>query len=124
MKTLLSGLLLLCSLGSNAADVQTMKVDAGKPSFVIMLAANPTTGYQWTVKKYDTTVFKLTNSLYIAPQTNLVGAGGQMQYTFELNKGQIYPKTAKFLFNYARSWEPSSGSVKQVTVNFTHPKTR
>ncbi len=118
MKSILSSLLLLCALCGNAASSMTMNVDPSSPQFVVTLPSNPTTGYQWTATKYDKTMFKMKSSHYIAPKTTLIGASGQMTYTFVLLKGKSYPKVTQMLFTYGRPWEAKGGSVKQVTVKF------
>lgn len=119
MKTMLGGLLLLWSLCIQAADTLTINVDKKNPRFVVALPSNPTTGFQWTVTTYDRTIFQLKSSRFIAPQTKLIGAGGQMTFTFGLIKGKSYPDTTKMTFTYARSWESNSGTLKHVTINFT-----
>ncbi len=119
MRANLGGMLLLCSSWGYAADTLTLYVDSSSPQFVVTLPANPTTGYQWTVSTYDKTMLRLTSSHYIVPKTKLIGAGGEMTFTFALNKGKAYPKATTMSFTYARSWEPKSGTLKQVTVQFT-----
>ncbi len=118
MRLILSCLLFLNSLATFSADTLTVNVDAHRRQFVITLPANPTTGYQWTVKQYDKTLLQLTNSQYHAPDTNLIGAGGQMTFTFSRAKHVTYPKSTTLLFCYARGWESGSGMLKKVTVYF------
>ncbi len=120
MKAILAGCLLLCSLFAYADKAITMTVDSSKQQFVVTLPSNPTTGYQWTVASYNKKIFKMTGSQFIAPRTRLMGAGGQMTFTFALNKGQSYPKSTQFHFTYARSWDKNSGTPTHVTVNFVN----
>ena len=123
MNILLGVVLLGFSIIANAGDDLSMNVNSSDTSFVVKLASNPTTGYQWKVVQFDKDLLTLSSSQYQRPQTNLIGAGGQMFYTFTLNKGKSYPKKTKMVFKYERSWEPNSGMVKNVTVNFvTAPK--
>ena len=119
MKLILGGWLLLFSLWGNAAEIMTMNVDRSSTQFVVTLPSNPTTGFQWKVTKYDKMMLKMTGSHYIAPKTKLIGAGGQMTFTFAQIKGKSYPKSTQMLFTYGRAWEPKGGSVKQVNVNFS-----
>ena len=120
MKILIGCCLLLCSVLANANDnAMTINVDPATSQFTVKLPANPTTGFQWTVKEYDKTILTLTDSEYLPPQTKLFGAGGNMIFTFELVKGKKYPQSTQMVFNYARSWEPETGTLQQVTVNFT-----
>ena len=119
MRTMISGLLLLCSLGGHAAETLSINVDPSNPQFVVKLAANPTTGYHWTVTSYDKKILQLTNSHYVAPQTKLIGAGGEMTFTFTQVKGKTYPQSTLISFTYARPWDLKSTTLKQVTINFT-----
>ena len=119
MKALLGGMLFFCSLCVNASNTVTMTVAPSSPQFVVTLPANPTTGYQWVVTTYDKKALKLTKSIYMPPQTKLMGAGGQMTFTFAPIKGKAYPSSTQMTFTYARPWEHNkSGTVKQITVNF------
>ena len=113
------GLLLLCASCLSAANTLTMNVDPTNPQFVVELPSNPTTGYQWTVTTYDKTLLQMTSSHYVAPQTKLIGAGGKMIFTFAPVKGKAYPQSTQMLFTYVRPWEPKSGTLKKVIINFT-----
>ena len=119
MRALLAGLLLICCCWVNAANTISIKAVTSAKEFQISLSANPTTGYQWSVKEYDKTLFKLKSSYYQRPQSKLIGAGGKMVYTFALRKRQHYPQQTKMLFSYARAWEPNSVSSQKVIVNFS-----
>ena len=115
---MLGGLLLLCTLWGHAADILAIHVDRSSQQFAVTLPANPTTGYQWTVTNYDKKILMMTGSKFLAPRTRLMGAGGQMTFTFARVKGKSYPKSTQLSFTYARSWEPKSATLKKVTVNF------
>ncbi|KTD82400.1 protease inhibitor I42 family protein [Legionella waltersii] len=118
MNNLLFAVLLAFSVNAFADDDLVITVDKKEPIFVVSLPANPTTGYQWSVEQFDQTLFSLTSSNYLRPQSKLIGAGGTMRFTFTLKKGIVYPNQTKMTFKYARSWEPDSASVKNVTINF------
>lgn len=110
--------LFIHSLAAFSADTLIVNVDAHNRQFVITLPANPTTGFQWTVKHYDKAILQLTGSQYHPPKTNLIGAGGMMTFRFSKMKGVEYPKSTTMQFNYARSWGSGSGMMKEVTVYF------
>lgn len=118
MKAIIGSLLLLCSLCGHAAETLTMTVDPSSTQFVVSLPSNPTTGYQWTATTYDKSLFNMTGSQFVPPKTKLIGAGGKMNFTFAPVKGKAYPKSTQMTFTYARAWDPKSGMVKTVTVNF------
>ncbi|CAM2993984.1 secreted protein [Legionella steigerwaltii] len=118
MKTALGLLLLSCSMMASANDNSTMEVNANNPNFVVSLPANPTTGFQWKVVHFDKNLLTLSSSTFERPKTNLIGAGGQMHFTFALQKGKSYPASTVIVLKYARSWEPETATVKKITVNF------
>lgn len=119
MIRLLSGcFLFVYSLLAFSVDMLTVNVDASSRHFTITLPANPTTGYQWTVKQYDKTFLQLTNSKYRVPKNRLMGAGGEMAFMFSRVKNATYPDSTILQFCYARSWEQGSGTMKKVTVYF------
>ena len=118
MKIRLVFFLVFYTIIGQASEPLIMNVDAKSSQFVVTLPANPTTGYQWKVSQYDKRHFQMLSSHFIAPKTRLIGAGGQMTFTFAPIKGKSYPKSTTMLFTYARSWEPKSGTVKEVTINF------
>jgi inhibitor of cysteine peptidase len=105
-------------LNAKAMETITIDVDAASPSFQVILFANPTTGYQWTLKDFDNNLFEMIESEYIADDSPLIGAGGKMVYTFKTHDGKPYPKTTDMFFKYARSWELEAGTYTRVTIKF------
>jgi inhibitor of cysteine peptidase len=95
-----------------------MKVSGKSQTFTVKLAANPTTGYQWTIKQYDKKVLKLVAQQYMAPVSRRIGAGGEMKFVFSRVKKSVAPQSTTIVFRYARSWEPGSASIKTVKVHF------
>lgn len=118
MKTLLLAGLLLFTSYVLAADDMTVNVAQGQKQFQIILPSNPSTGYQWSVKGYDKSLIKLVSSQYSAPKTQLIGAGGQMVFTFEQVKSEKLAQTSKVNLIYARPWQPEQGTLKSVTIHF------
>ncbi|GGI80549.1 protease inhibitor I42 family protein [Legionella impletisoli] len=118
MKTLISCLLFFIMAPVEAANTMTISADPTQPTFQVTLPANPTTGFQWSIKDYDKKRFEITNSQFVAPQKKLIGAGGSMVYTFKLQPGKTYPEKTNMLFKYARSWEPKSATYTRVIVHF------
>lgn len=110
--------LLLLSFLAWSGGGMTLDVNKNEKSFNVSLAANPTTGYSWSVLDYDKNLLSLTHSEYNKPQTNLIGAGGVMIFTFTLNEGKTYPSQTKMTFRYSRPWEQEGGKIKKVVVRF------
>lgn len=87
-------------------STQTIVVNAANPTFIIQLKANPTTGYSWSTKSYDNHLLTLINYQYIAPATNLIGAGGESVWTFQVNPQALQkPMTTSIHLLYARPWD-------------------
>ncbi|CDZ78174.1 putative secreted protein [Legionella massiliensis] len=118
MRIILGSLLLSFLVLANAADTMTLTIDKNQKDFLVTLPSNPTTGYQWTVVSFDKSFLELKASQYLPPKTKLIGAGGQMQFNFALIARKTYPASTTMQFKYLRSWEPETGTLKTVTVNF------
>jgi inhibitor of cysteine peptidase len=102
-----------------------LEINEGE-TFSIMLSANPTTGYQWTLKNpLDPTKLKLMHSQYQATATavHIVGSGGKETWTFKaLHKGN-----ATITLQYHRPWEkekpPARIKEYQVIIKSEKRKT-
>lgn len=78
---------------------------------VFKLNSNATTGYQWELADpIDNTIIEKVGSEYIAPDTDLVGAGGVEVWTF---KG-LKPGKADVNFKYIRPWEKDEPVTRKV----------
>ena len=78
----------------------------------ITLAENPTTGYTWQL---DTTGFEVVSDEYVAPNTNLDGAGGN--HVWELKA--VNTGTYKINGVYKRSWEQQTADDTTWTATIT-----
>ncbi|MCC5792945.1 MAG: protease inhibitor I42 family protein [Legionellaceae bacterium] len=107
----------LCHLGN--AETVVMTVAPGQSLFTVRLAANPTTGYQWSLLRYNQSLLHFESSQYIRPQNNRMGAGGSMEYTFRLKAVDWYPAQTRLEYRYARPWEKKSGQNQTVRVLFS-----
>jgi inhibitor of cysteine peptidase len=78
-------------------------------TLVVTLASNVTTGYSWSLTGIsDESVLQKSGNEYIAPTTNLVGAGGQDVWTFKaLKKG-----TSTISMGYSRPWETDTPPIE------------
>lgn len=112
-------ILFFFSLAGRAEDTLSIHVSHNQPNFIVSLKANPTTGYQWSLVRFDNKLLTLAESKYEASKTHLIGSGGKMLFTFSLNKGMSYPKSTQMVFKYARPWDKGeSATVQNVTVYF------
>ncbi|KTC74704.1 secreted protein [Legionella birminghamensis] len=117
---LLPGLLLFSSCYAAVYDSpeMAMTVDSSQSRFVISLPSNPTTGYSWTLKNYNSNLFKLLSSQFHPLKPKLIGSGGKTVFVFQVLKGVKLPVRSTFEFFYARPWEPENGRTQKVRVNF------
>ena len=118
MWKILAFLCLSWSVQGFPADNIHLVLDKEAAQFTVSLPANPTTGYQWAIDTYDMTRFDHISSQYVGAPVKRIGAGGKMLFVFERKKGVKYPTCTRMVFRYARSWEPSSGTLTRVRVTF------
>jgi inhibitor of cysteine peptidase len=80
---------------------QPIEVRVGE-EFVIILKANPTTGYQWQLAQpLDEGKVELVGSEYKAPEGDRVGAGGTEVWTFKA----VGAGKTTIALEYVRPWE-------------------
>ena len=105
-------LALLWLATAQAGEPKPIAATVGQ-EFKVTLQYNATTGYQWQLAKPpDEKLVKLLSSEYKRPKSDLIGAGGDMVWTFKaLEEGK-----AKIELNYVRPWE--KGTKPAQTTNF------
>lgn len=84
----------------------------------IVLESNATTGYAWALEREVLAdVVVLVDDEYVAPETDLVGAGGRQELTF----AAVGEGTAEIALWYVRSFddpkEPAQRAVFEVVVD-------
>ncbi|MEI8002024.1 MAG: protease inhibitor I42 family protein [Actinomycetes bacterium] len=90
-------------------DGDSISVHAGD-TFVIVLDANPSTGYSWTAVANPQATFVSSRS--VTPQGAMVGAGGTQELTFTAGaKG-----SSTLTVNYARSFDPAGTPPAKVAT--------
>ncbi len=105
-----------------ANDTNVVKVPANEKQFSVTLQANPTTGYQWTVKQMDSKLLQIASTQYIADAKGKIGSGGKMMFVFFILPNAKLPASTNIDFLYARPWEQNLGTTQSVTVNFLGAK--
>lgn len=86
---------------------------ADNPTVTITLPSNPTTGFTWSIQKYDTNLLKLVSQKYTPPNTRLMGAPGIQQYTFQAIKtGFTVTQVGHVVLKYARQWTTVGATPK------------
>jgi len=88
-------------------------VQQGRPIAVI-LAGNPTTGYQWSLESVSgTSIVAVGEGSYVANSGGGVGGGGR--YTFSFEAKAVGSSDVKLI--YKRSWEDAAINTYSVTLN-------
>ncbi len=87
------------------------------PTVTITLPSNPTTGFTWSIQKYDTNLLKLVSQKYTPPNSHLMGAPGIQQYTFQAIKtGFTVTQVGHVVLKYARQWTTVGSAPKTFVV--------
>ncbi len=82
---------------------------------VVILSANPTTGYTWAVEIADEAVVSVTNDGIAPDSEELTGAGGMQRFEL-VGKAQGYTTVT---FVYARSWETEEEPVYKLVYDLS-----
>ncbi len=90
---------------------ETVTLPAGS-AITISLAENPTTGYRWNVT--SSAGLQYVNETFIAPETEVVGAGGVHQWQYVAAE----PGSAEFTAIYRRPWEEATGNETTFSMDF------
>lgn len=99
------------------SDDKAIIVKSNDDRIEIKLAANATTGYQWFVKHYDHNLLNLMSYHYLAPGSNLAGAGGTAVFVFEVESTfHRAPQISTVTFEYGQPWNLSLMKTHKVTV--------
>ena len=90
-------------------------IDAKRPTFIIKLKSNPTTGYSWFLHEYDSNLILPIKHSYQAGEKKLMGAPGYEFWTFRIKRnGFIVPHQTGIRFIYARPAQGSDNSTQLV----------
>ncbi|MBX3709389.1 MAG: protease inhibitor I42 family protein [Gammaproteobacteria bacterium] len=96
-------------------DKLSILVDAHRPEFIIKLKSNPTTGYSWFLREYDSSLIMPVKRAYHQSTDNLIGAVGYELWTFRVKPaGFIVPQQTVIRMIYARPWQGNDSSTQLV----------
>lgn len=95
---------------------KTIMVKKSNPVFNIILQSNPTTGYSWSLKSYDSNLIVPVKHKFYPPENKkLVGAPGYERWTFRVKtEGFTVPQLTSITLIYLRPWEEQGAQA----VNF------
>jgi inhibitor of cysteine peptidase len=87
---------------------RTIQISADNLQFSIIQPANPTTGYNWKIEFFDSSLLKLIDSKYQPATSHLIGSGGKMIWNFEvLPMALHHPTDTPIKLVYQRNWDPT-----------------
>jgi len=82
-------------------------------TLTVTLESNQTTGFQWELKSVgDTSVLQSQGGTYNAPDSEMVGAGGEEVWTFKALK----PGTSSLSMEYSQPWEGGTKAAKSFDL--------
>ncbi len=90
--------------GSTAVDANT--------TVIVQLPGNPTTGYTWSVKSYDTSILSLEVHDYTADTSDRMGSGGTFSFQFKA----LAPGSSTITLTYERPWEKDVPPAKTFST--------
>jgi predicted secreted protein len=113
-------LLTITACSSPVKQVSVDEASSGKQveiavngSLTVTLESNITTGYSWELKEIsDTTVLQKTDNKYVAPTSDLIGAGGRDVWNFKTLKAG---KTTLSM-EYSQPWAGGQKSAQSFTL--------
>lgn len=102
---------------SNTHSVSAQAITVSSQTFTLALPANPTTGYSWFIKSYDSNLLNVVGHRYINQNNKMIGAGGTEMWTFHLNEQAFSaPHLILISMRYARPFDVNDGTDKVITV--------
>jgi inhibitor of cysteine peptidase len=107
----------IATVNTYTEDKSAIIATAKKPEFIIKLNSNPTTGYGWFLRSYDSNLVMPVKHVYVAPDKKLVGAPGYELWTFRIKPAAlVVPQQTMITLVYARPWETESqeGAMQKV----------
>jgi|GEM_PF-1941572 len=106
----------------SVAAPKRITLDVPCSRFDVILPANPSTGFRWTIESYDTERFAYLETEYVAATTAQIGTPGTRIFYFKPKVEAMCPESTTLRFSYGRSWEPDSSTLTEVVVHFGPPK--
>jgi inhibitor of cysteine peptidase len=95
-------------------DKPNIIVTKDNSTFIIHLNSNPSTGYRWFLREYNSMLISPIKHAYEVPNTKLIGAPGYDVWTFSVKPaGFTVPQMTQIRFIYMRPWE-TENQGKQV----------
>ena len=101
-------------------DKQNISVTPKQPEFIIKLKSNPTTGYSWFLREYDSSLIKTVKHTYEKPKEKMIGAAGYELWTFHVKQsGFTVPQQTTIRLVYTRPWQADSSTQLVFRVSIS-----
>ena len=97
-------------------DKPAITVSEAMPEFVVKLKSNPTTGYSWFLRDYNSNLLTPVKHVYeAATDKKLVGAAGYELWTFRVRAAAtVVPQQTMIRFVYTRPWQTEDTGTQKV----------
>lgn len=107
---------LACMISAIACAAEIIQVKPSSPEVSIKLLANPSTGYQWVLIKYDQTLMEKPIDRYLPPDTQLIGTPGYTVWQFKFKSSAFTARQkTQVILEYKRPWEKTKGQEKVIS---------
>ena len=115
-----TALLVLTACSTSAKQVSADDSSSGKQidiaiggTLTVTLDSNQTTGFSWELKEIgDTNILQKMDSKYVAPTSNMVGAGGKEVWNFKALKAG----TTTLSMEYSQPWAGGQKDAKSFNL--------
>lgn len=85
------------------------------PEFTLKLRSNPTTGYSWFLREYNSKLIAPVKHSYQPPDSKLIGAGGFDVWTFRVTRAAfLVPQQTALRMVYVRPWQNDTSGAQVV----------
>jgi inhibitor of cysteine peptidase len=118
--SVLAIMLILVACGQSTGSIQLGEQDAGRTielrrgdRLQVILAGNPTTGYQWQQVAGDSAILTSAGGPTFEPNSSALGSGGMVTVPFQASAAG---KTHLILV-YHRSFEPNQPPLKTFAID-------
>ena len=108
----------ICSVNvdeNGGNDVRWAECYSDDRMLMVILPANPTTGWNWSYQEDASGMVRLISEEYVPMDDALEGAGGSVTYQLWVEK----PGTAVLMFNYSNLWDPAAAAAETYSLIVT-----
>jgi len=101
-------------------DKTSIALTKQESSFTLKLKSNPTTGYSWFLREYDSNLLTPLKHSFKPPSGKLIGAPGYELWTFRVKPAAfVVPQQTVIRMMYARPWQTDHAT--QVVFKISPP---